>query len=111
LIVLHGLRACDACRGALRDLEMAGRPVRLRDLRASPPTAEEVALWLGRCGPSLVNRRSTTWRRLTEAERNRDPAELLLAYPTLIKRPLVEAPAGVMAGWTAATRVMLGMAA
>jgi Spx/MgsR family transcriptional regulator len=39
---------------------------------------------------SLVNKRSTTWRTLTEQQKeNLNPA-LLIEYPTLIKRPVVE---------------------
>ena len=52
-------------------------------------------------GAALVNRRSTTWRGLSEDERGADPVALLGAHPTLIKRPVIERPDGRMTvGWT-----------
>ena len=57
---------------------------------------------------ALVNRRGTTWRRLDEATRAAvvDAATaraVLLAHPSLIKRPVVNwgAPAGVTTGFDA----------
>jgi arsenate reductase len=109
MIVLHGLRACDTCRKALRDLRESGRDVRLRDLREEPPTDGELARWTEALGPAILNRRSTTWRQLDETERARPAAALLRAHPTLVKRPVVEAPQGLALGWTPAARDMLGL--
>ena len=42
--------------------------------------------------PYLLNRRSTTWRQLSDPERQQaetDPLPLLLEHPTLIKRPVI----------------------
>jgi arsenate reductase len=57
---------------------------------------------------SLVNTRSTTWRSLSEAERQGDPLELLRAHPALMKRPLIEKDGALYLGWTAETRSALG---
>lgn len=92
---VHGLKACDASRRAVKALEAEG-PVVLRDLRASPPDREEVEGWLAVAGDRLLNRRSTTWRQLSEAERGAPVIDLLLAHPTLIKRPVVERPDGTI---------------
>jgi arsenate reductase-like glutaredoxin family protein len=48
-----------------------------------------------------MNTRSTTWRGLDEAARDRDPLELLAEHPTLIKRPLIERDGVWTVGWTA----------
>lgn len=110
VVTLHGLRACDACRRAMRDLAAAGVPARLRDLRAEPPDATEVARWLDALGPALLNRRSTTWRSLSEAVRGGDPAALMAAHPTLVKRPVVALPDGrLWLGWTAEARAAAGL--
>ncbi|WP_299813001.1 ArsC/Spx/MgsR family protein [uncultured Jannaschia sp.] len=108
-IILHGLGSCDTCRAARRRLEATGRTVVLRDLRLQAPDAAEVARWHDALGPELLNRRSATWRRLEEADRAGDPEALMVAHPTLIKRPVVEADERLHLGWTEATRTALGL--
>ena len=109
-IVLHGLEACDTCRRALRALRDADREVRFRDLRAEPLEMTEIEAWRGAFGDAVLNRRSTTWRGLTEEERSVPVAALLARHPALVKRPIVEAPDGVLhLGWTAETRAALGL--
>ena len=72
----------------------------LRDVRNEPLDAGELARFLAAFGPDLVNRKSKTWRDLTESERKK-PAEVLLAkYPALMKRPVIEAGSDLTMGWT-----------
>ena len=107
MIVLHGLKACDTCRKALKWLREAGRDVRLRDLREEPPTEAEIARWQAALGPALLNTRSTTWRGLDEAERVQDPETLLVTHPALIKRPVIEDGDALHLGWTSAVQAKL----
>ena len=104
-IVLYGLRNCDTCKKALAELEAAGRAVTLVDIRTEADLAAKVPAWLAAKGPqTLLNRRSTTWRTLDEAERERveagEAAALLIANPTLIKRPVIETGTEVFVGWS-----------
>ena len=108
-VVLHGLATCETSRTARNGLRAAGREVSLRDLRAQPPDADEVARWHAALGPALLNRRSTTWRRLSESDRAGDPVALMVAHPTLVKRPVIEADDGLHLGWTEAARAALGL--
>lgn len=81
-------------------LQGAGHSVRFVDIRAEADLPVKVPMWLGAAGADLlVNRRSTTWRALDEAERAGDPQALLIANPTLIKRPVIEAGDTVHIGW------------
>ena len=50
-------------------------------------------------GEALVNRQSTTWRGLSEAERAQEALTLLAAHPTLMKRPLIDAGGALYLGW------------
>ena len=109
VIVVHGLKACDTCRRAMRALAEAGTAARLRDLRAEPVTVEEVRRWHARFGEGLLNRRSTTWRGLDAAARAGDPVDLMVAHPALIRRPVIEAADGLHLGWTPETRAALGL--
>jgi len=38
----------------------------------------------------LVNKRSTTWRNLSEAEKSNINLETVIANPTLLKRPIIK---------------------
>lgn len=98
-ISLIGLKTCDRCRAARKALESAGRVVAFRDVRDQPPTREEIATWLEAFGEALVNRKSTTWRMLSQDDRTLPAVDLLLANPTLMKRPVILAGGALHLGW------------
>lgn len=105
-LTLYGLKNCDTCKKAVNALDKDGHDVELVDIRADTDLAAKVPLWLKAVGPdTLVNKRSTTWRGLTEADKaaveQGKAADLLIANPTLIKRPVIEAGPEVYVGWTA----------
>ncbi len=59
---------------------------------------------------SLLNTRSTTWRGLSEIDKNgvdKDKALALMSqHPTLIKRPVITDQTQVTVGWTKAVQEM-----
>ncbi len=109
MIIIHGLKACDTCRKAIRALREAGHDARLRDFRETPPTETELLKWQAEFGSALLNTRSTTWRGLDEAARAAAPVGLMLDHPALVKRPVVEAGGAVHLGWTEATKTAVGL--
>ena len=96
-IEILGIKTCDTCRKAMKSLENA----RFRDIREQPLEKVDIDRYLTAFGEALVNRRSTTWRGLSEEERSRPAAELLSENPTLMKRPVIEAEGGPYLGWDA----------
>lgn len=102
-LVLHGIRNCDSCRAALRWLRGHGLDHRFRDLRKNTPQRAELAAWLEKLGPELLNRNSSSWRQLPQSLRIDVDAErtiaLLLENPTLMKRPLLEWSGGLLLGF------------
>ncbi len=100
-MILYGLKTCDTCRKALKALEAAGHDVTFRDVRAEPLSAEDIAKFHAAFGDKLINRASTTWRGLDEAERAKSPKALLAQHPTLMKRPVIEAGGSLYLGWKA----------
>ena len=106
-MVLCGLKNCDTCRRALRELGAAGRVAELRDIRDKPLSEREISLLVRILGEALVNRRSTTWRRLDTAERARPVPALLARYPALMKRPVIEWDGNTFLGWGEETRNIL----
>ena len=100
-LTLYGLKNCDTCKKAIKALTDAGTVVDFVDIRAEADLAEKVPVWLAAAGADvLINRRSTTWRGLSEAEREGDPLSLLQDNATLIKRPVIESDTNVFVGWT-----------
>lgn len=103
---IWGLKTCDTCKKALKALPGAV----LRDVRAQPLSADEIAQVLAAFGDKAVNRASTTWRGLDEAARAQDPAALLAQHPALMKRPVILTGGAMHLGWTPAVRATLGAA-
>lgn len=92
-LVVYGIKNCDSCRNVQRWLKSKNVPFVFHDIRTDGLPRDELESWLeSPQGPRLVNRRSTTWRKLTDAEKqsaDSNPLPLLMANPTLIKRPVI----------------------
>ena len=94
-ITLYGIKNCDTVRAARRWLEQHNIDHRFQDVRDEALSAEQVQQWLAELGrDKLVNKRSTTWKQLSDAQRqaldDNTAAALLLEHPTLMKRPLLD---------------------
>lgn len=96
-----GLKSCDTCRKALRSLADAGHDPLVIDVRADGISDENHVDIFTQFGDAAINRASTTWRGLTDAEKASDPAQLLAAHPTLMKRPVIEHGGVWTIGWKA----------
>jgi arsenate reductase len=72
----------------------------MHDVRDSPLNREKLETLLAAFPDSLVNKRSTAWRKLSGEEQAGDPIALLQAHPALMKRPLIEAGDKLYLGWT-----------
>ena len=99
MVTLYGLATCDTCRKALQEIEKTGKSVEFRDVRKDPLASEQLARFVARFGDALVNRRSTTWRGLTEADRLGTVQVLIAAHPALMKRPVIENGDVLTLGW------------
>ncbi len=109
---LYGLKNCDTCKKALKELEAEGKPAGFVDIRAEADLASKLPRWIAAVGEKLVNRSSTTWRGLSEADKARASGVslegLLLGNPTLIKRPVIEDGDEILVGWNAETKARIG---
>lgn len=112
-ITVFALKTCDTCRKAIRALEAAGRAPEVVDVRADGVQPTVLKGWIDELGAeALVNRRSTTWRGLREDEQAKagtaeGALELLIAHPTLMKRPVIVADGAVHLGWSKAVEAAL----
>ena len=96
-----GLKSCDTCRKAWKTLAAAGHAPTVIDVRADGVSDADRAAIIAAFGDASINRASTTWRGLSDAEKTADPATLLAAHPTLMKRPVIEADDQWTLGWKA----------
>ena len=87
---VYGLKSCDGCRAAMRSLRAAGHSVEFVDVRERSLTREERMGIASALGDRAINRRSRTWRELSDEERALPPEELIASRPTVMKRPVVE---------------------
>jgi arsenate reductase len=95
-IVLYGIANCDTVKKARAWLQANGRDARFHDFKKAGVPADRLGAWVRAAGwERLVNRQGTTWRQLDDALRasviDAASAErLMLAQPSVIKRPVVE---------------------
>ncbi|WP_168013992.1 Spx/MgsR family RNA polymerase-binding regulatory protein [Halomonas salinarum] len=104
MITLYGIKACDTCRRARKALEHKGLPFQVHDLRKDGLSTERLEHLLEHVPVmTLLNKRSTTWRALDDADKAKLDAhsarELMLANPTLIKRPLLDTGEDIRVGY------------
>jgi Spx/MgsR family transcriptional regulator len=107
---LYGLKNCDACKRARKELDAAGVSYTFHDVREDGETRAQIATWAKAAGwETMLNKASTTWRALPEADKTglteTKAVALMAANPALIKRPLiVKGDTEVHAGWTDAVK-------
>lgn len=108
-MILYGIPTCDTCKKALKALEGAGHDVTFRDIRAQPLSEAEWTPFITEFGSNLINRKSTTWRGLSDWLRESDTDAQLLAQPTLMKRPLIAEGDKMTLGWEADAQTAWGI--
>lgn len=99
MVTLYGLKACDTCRKARKELENAGKSVDFVDVRETPLNAENRRSFAASLGDALINKRSTTWREMSESDRSGPPESLIECFPTVMKRPVIVSEKGMSLGW------------
>lgn len=115
MITLYGIKNCDTCRKARKWLTAEGIAHQYHDFREDGLDAKDLRGWIAALGwETLLNTRGTTWRNLPRADReNLTPdkaAALMLANPTLIKRPVFDAGGKYLVGFSSAQQDALRQA-
>jgi len=105
VVNVYGIRNCDTVKKARRWLDDQGIAYRFHDFRSDGLEPARLARWLNEPGwEQLINRRGTTWRQLDANTRERlsaaTAAALLLAHPTLIRRPVLEQAGRIYLGFS-----------
>jgi len=105
MTILYGIKNCDTVKKARNWLTAQGIEYCFHDFRADGLSSELLETLEAKLGwETLLNRRGTTWRKLEESQReNLDRTKalaLMLAQPSLIKRPVLETGTKTLIGFT-----------
>jgi len=95
LVTLYGIKNCDTVKKARKWLETESIEYSFHDFRQDGLSRDQVSAWLQELGwEKLVNKRSTSWKALTQSVRDsmsdETALQAILEQPTLIKRPLLD---------------------
>ena len=113
-MIIYHLKTCDTCRKAIKALKAAGHDVTAVDVRADGVDQATLQKFESELGyEALVNKKSTTWRGLSEAQKSALSREtaiaLLLEHPTLMKRPVIDENGTLTLGWTKDVQAQYGL--
>jgi arsenate reductase len=107
--ILYGIPNCDTVKKARTWLAEHGQDVEFHDFKKQGLARDTVAAWLEQLDwEILVNRKGTTWRKLSDERRAQvvDKAsalELMLENPSVIKRPVLEGAGPLKVGFSSDT--------
>lgn len=95
MLVMYGIKNCDSVKKARTWLEARHIAYRFHDYRIDGLDAALLQRFVDALGlDAVLSQRSTSWRQLDDAQKSDltpDKAvQLMLAVPTLIKRPILD---------------------
>ena len=99
-MTVFGIANCDTVKKARTWLSARGVSYEFHDFKKQGVPVNQLPRWIAAVGwEALVNRKGTTWRKLDEASRAAvldaaSASALILAHPSVIKRPVVAWPSG-----------------
>ncbi len=103
-VTIYGIKNCDTMKKARNWLDENGVAYAFHDYKAAGIERARVARWVESLGwETVLNRSGTTFRKLAEADKtglDADKAiELMVAQPSMIKRPVLEAGKELIVGF------------
>ncbi len=100
-IQIYGIKNCDTVKKALVYLNDRDVNYQFIDFRKNPISQQVLIKMVESVGwELLINKRSTTYRSLSEEEKSNINYELVLKLPTLIKRPVLVQDENIMVGFS-----------
>ena len=105
MIVLYGIKNCDTVKKARHWLDNRSIDYQFHDFRVDGLSSTLLEALIAQSDwESLLNRRSTSWRELTDAQKlnvdKTSAVQLMLDKPTLIKRPVLDTGTKILIGFT-----------
>jgi arsenate reductase len=103
-VTIYGIKNCDTMKKARTWLDGRGIAYRFHDYKAEAIDRPHLERWCKEAGwETVLNRAGTTFRKLDEADRQgldeQKAITLMLAQPSMIKRPVLEADGNLLIGF------------
>ena len=96
-ITIYGIKSCSTMKKAFAKLDELGVNYNFHDYKKQGIDKESVQRWVDELGINKVlNKRGTTWRKLTDEQKQaadenvNNAIDLLIENTSMIKRPIVE---------------------
>ena len=106
MLTVYSLKSCDTCVKAFKWLNERGISYKKHDIRVDSLAREDVEYIVGTLGWEIaLNRRSTTWRGLDDADKTdidiEKAIDLIVQHPNLLKRPVFVKGDRIVSGFNA----------
>jgi len=103
-ITMYGIKNCDTIKKARNWLDKHGVSYAFHDYKAAGIDKARLERWCKDVGwETLLNRAGTTFRKLSDADKaelnERKAISLMLAQPSMIKRPVLDLGGRVLVGF------------
>jgi arsenate reductase (glutaredoxin) len=103
-IALYGIPNCDTVKKARVWLDGRGVAYAFHDYKKAGADAAKLAAWCDAAGWEVVlNRAGTTFKKLADSDKaemtQAKAIALMMEQPSMIKRPVVEYPGGILVGF------------
>lgn len=96
-ITIYGIKSCSTMKKAFTKLDELGVSYDFHDYKKQGIDKQSVQCWVDALGiDKVLNKRGTTWRKLTDEQKQAADADvesaidLLIENTSMIKRPIVE---------------------
>lgn len=102
--IIYGIKNCDTMKKARAWLDTHGVAYAFHDYKAAGVEKDKLKQWSDKVGwETLLNRAGTTFKKLPDAEREglseKKALALMLAQPSMIKRPVLEIGGKLLVGF------------
>jgi arsenate reductase (glutaredoxin) len=103
-ITLYGIPNCDTVKKARVWLDGQGIAYAFHDYKKAGADPAKLVVWCDTAGwETILNRAGTTFKKLPDADKadltQAKAIALMVAQPSMIKRPVVEQPGGLLVGF------------
>jgi arsenate reductase len=104
MVTLYGIKNCDTMKKARAWLDGRGVAYAFHDYKVSGIDEATLSGWARKVGwEALLNKAGTTFRKLEDAQKQgldeRKAIALMLAEPSMIKRPVIDAGGALIVGF------------
>jgi arsenate reductase (glutaredoxin) len=104
MVVFYGIPNCDTVKKARVWLDGREIEYRFHDYKKAGTDRDKLAVWCDAKGwETILNRAGTTFKKLPDADKadldQTRAIQLMLNQPSMIKRPVLEYPGGLLVGF------------